>query len=405
MGSKDTSWEELAWESPCSGIYFIIHQIFSEFLQPLRDFRISRVSPFLQRVCPFFLWFFFIYFFGILLAWSTSGLPDLSSTLVDTVTGEMSLSVRSSRSRAYCWWWRRAWRRCWAMTLLSWKCPWSWWIRPWRRIWWQTWNHNRNEVLRVALSPNPVLNEMRFLTIDPFTRISVFIAMLSERQYCWRVFEDFHSQEYVIVGLPSISASLPFCWSGASTRRNRQQILFPQVQELMQGGTCFPKVRRMLLFSCSFSSWHTLGQPPRHFAGTLFLPLCLLLRPILKFLERWGCAHEVHLGKYIRGRILVSNFSVTCNSFREFQNVGLVSACLNSSWDRLRRLHVVKDTTPIVVRSSDRRPTSPCFNSWQVSRLTSGLPQSFVTFVTVDNRLHTLSCRSFFFKATKATAL
>ena len=28
-----------------------------------------------------------------------SGLPDLSSTVVDTVTGEMSLSVRSSRSR------------------------------------------------------------------------------------------------------------------------------------------------------------------------------------------------------------------------------------------------------------------------------------------------------------------
>ena len=33
------------------------------------------------------------------MAWSTSGLPDLSSTVVDTVTGEMSLSIRSSRSR------------------------------------------------------------------------------------------------------------------------------------------------------------------------------------------------------------------------------------------------------------------------------------------------------------------
>ena len=37
--------------------------------------------------------------FGVLLAWSTSGLTDLSSTVVDTVTGEMSLSIRSSRSR------------------------------------------------------------------------------------------------------------------------------------------------------------------------------------------------------------------------------------------------------------------------------------------------------------------
>ena len=38
---------------------------------------------------------------------------------------------------------------------------------------------------------------MWFLTIDPFMRISVFIAKLSNRQYCWRVFEDFHSQEYI----------------------------------------------------------------------------------------------------------------------------------------------------------------------------------------------------------------
>ena len=82
------------------------------------------------------------------------------------------------------------------MTLLSWKCPWSWWIRSWRRIW-QAWNHNRNEVLRVAGYSNTFLNEMWFLTVDPFVRISVFITKLSKRYYCWRVFEDFHSQEYV----------------------------------------------------------------------------------------------------------------------------------------------------------------------------------------------------------------
>ena len=38
---------------------------------------------------------------------------------------------------------------------------------------------------------------MWFLTIDPFVGISVFIAKLFERQYCWRVIEDFHSQEYI----------------------------------------------------------------------------------------------------------------------------------------------------------------------------------------------------------------
>ena len=56
-------------------------------------------------------------------------------------------------------------------------------------------NHDRNEVLRIANYPNPVFNEMWFLTIDPFVGIPVFITKLSERQYCWRVFEDFHSQE------------------------------------------------------------------------------------------------------------------------------------------------------------------------------------------------------------------
>ena len=35
------------------------------------------------------------------------------------------------------------------------------------------------------------------LTIDSFVGIPVFIAKLSERQYCWRVIEDLHCQEYI----------------------------------------------------------------------------------------------------------------------------------------------------------------------------------------------------------------
>ena len=58
-------------------------------------------------------------------------------------------------------------------------------------------DHNRNEVLCVADYPNSAFNEMLFSTIDPFIGISVFIAKLSQRQYCWRVFEDFHCQEYI----------------------------------------------------------------------------------------------------------------------------------------------------------------------------------------------------------------
>ena len=41
----------------------------------------------------------FLFVFGILLAWVSSGLPDLSSTNSDTGTGEMSLLVTSSLSR------------------------------------------------------------------------------------------------------------------------------------------------------------------------------------------------------------------------------------------------------------------------------------------------------------------
>ena len=64
---------------------------------PARDFRIhgslrsfNNGSP--RSICGSL-------FFRFLLAWSTSGLADLSSTVVDTITGEISLSIRSSRSR------------------------------------------------------------------------------------------------------------------------------------------------------------------------------------------------------------------------------------------------------------------------------------------------------------------
>ena len=40
-------------------------------------------------------------------------------------------------------------------------------------------------------------SEMWFLTVDPLEWVSVFIAKLSKRQYCWCILEDFHSQEYI----------------------------------------------------------------------------------------------------------------------------------------------------------------------------------------------------------------
>ena len=128
----------------------------------------------------------------------SSGCPDRSSTELDTCTGVMSLLFPSFRfsnlNFTHCMWRRWGWRRWWGMTLLFQRCLWSRWQS--RRWTWQTWYHNPNEVLRITYYPNPVLNEMWLLTIDPFVGIPVFLAHLSERQYCWRVFEDFHSQEF-----------------------------------------------------------------------------------------------------------------------------------------------------------------------------------------------------------------
>ena len=92
------SWEEQAWESPCSGIssstkFFNSrsHSGISELGRPE-----SANNGSLRSLLDSFL-----IGFGFLLTWSISGCPDRSSTVVDTITGEMSLSVRSSRSRVW----------------------------------------------------------------------------------------------------------------------------------------------------------------------------------------------------------------------------------------------------------------------------------------------------------------
>ena len=176
----------------------VIHQIFPEFSQPLRVSELARpwvgkqrVSPvFQQRVSPFFLWHLLI---GL---WGFIGLVNIGPpwSLINRswhihwrdVTFNSILSF-SSLSVTYCRWWRRARRRCRTMNLLSWRCHWSWRMRTGGRTRWQAWNPNKNEVLRVALYPNPIFNVMCFLTVDPFIRIPVFIGKLTERQYCWRV--------------------------------------------------------------------------------------------------------------------------------------------------------------------------------------------------------------------------
>ena len=92
MGSKDTSWEELAWESPCAGES-------SSTKISLNSCSHSGISEHNESLCSFLDSFLLV--LGFLLAWLSSARPDLSSTVVATGTGEMSLSFWSSRSRVW----------------------------------------------------------------------------------------------------------------------------------------------------------------------------------------------------------------------------------------------------------------------------------------------------------------
>ena len=228
---------------------FIIHQIFPEFLQGISEFNGLPSSIVVSLLFSFWV---FVGLSSIRSPWSIIN-------LLDTCTGEMSLLFPSSLSRI------------WISLTVSEEDEDEEddeeWLSCFKGVFEvnddpedeldKTWYHDRNEVFRIADYPNPFLNEMWYLTIDPFVGISVFIAKLSERQYCWCVFEDFHSQEYIqffdihnclfmrlhftIGGYDyrrtarfrqSIHFNITqvlFCWSYALTHRSPQQILVPQV--------------------------------------------------------------------------------------------------------------------------------------------------------------------------------
>ena len=85
--------------------------------------------------------------------------------------------------------------------------------------------------------------------------------------------------------------------------------------------------------------------------------------------------------------IVLSNLSVTCNSFRELHTLDWF--CCTSELFRKKDFDSFMSwkTQPNCRAFDDRRPTGPCFNSWQISRLTSGLPGLSGLFVKVDNKL------------------
>ena len=176
----------------------IIHEIFSKFLQPIRVCRNLRgLSPRSKSGSSFLFWF---WIFGWLGQQVSPFFRFNMFTWHSYWIGIYPTKVSPCSSLTVAWhnhgWWDRwAWGRHRMINLLPWRCHGCWRGKTGGRTRWQTRNHDRNQNLCVALYPNPVFNEMWFLTVDPFIRVSVFIAKLSERQYCWRVFEDFHCQE------------------------------------------------------------------------------------------------------------------------------------------------------------------------------------------------------------------
>ena len=157
---REKNWRESLF---CTGIT-IIHQIFPEFLQPLRDLGTCTTWVDKQRVAPIPLGFLLIWFcilVGLVNIKSPRSAINRSWHVHWSDVTHSSISSFPSLNFTYCRWRRRrAGRRWWGMTLLSWRCLWSWWRSRGRT--WQAWNHNRNEVLRIAGYPNLVFNEMWF---------------------------------------------------------------------------------------------------------------------------------------------------------------------------------------------------------------------------------------------------
>ena len=171
------------WVSVSRNSFF--HKILSEFLQPFRYVGIIRVSPYLF-VILIFIWFWDFGWFVQQLFWCFRRIRVSPYLSVHTFTWHDCWMVIRPWIRVspyvsiHTFAWHDCWRMIW-MINLGWRCHGCWRGKVGGRTRGQAWNHDRNEVHRIALYSNPVFNEVWFLTVDPFLRISVFIAQLSER--------------------------------------------------------------------------------------------------------------------------------------------------------------------------------------------------------------------------------
>ena len=358
-------------------------------------------------------------FFRFLLAWSISGRPDLSSTVVDTVTGKMSLSfsIRSFSilNFTYCKRRRRAGRRCWAMAHLSWKCPRSWWVRSRRRIW-QAWNHNRERSFSVLhCITNPVLNEMWFLTVDPIHKNIRFHCKAFRATIllaCFRGLSIYPILLTYTVASSCVCTSPLTFMTMRRTPRFRQSIHFSITQVLFLLIICIDARESTTKFSfLKFKSWCRQAPIFRRWEECCSLMLLYILT------HTFG-----QLSTLLRGHLALATLSPSWDRSWNFGALG--AALMRFTWaniterkdfglefwvwraiafmnftrwigfcmsELLRKIDfggfMSWKTQPECRALDDRRPVGFRFNSWWVSRFISGRPRSLVIFRQVDNKL------------------
>ena len=168
-------------------------------------------------------------------------------------------------------------------------------------------------------------SEMWFLTVDPLVRISVFTAKLSYRQYCWRVLEDFHCQEYTqFIDIHNcLFLRLHFTvgyYDYGRTTRFRQSIHSALLKSFLMiicidapesttnslsSGSRFDASTHLfsegeknaaLFFSLNFDK-NIFGPASTLLHGHLALATLSLPEIDPQIWEHWGYADEVHLGK------------------------------------------------------------------------------------------------------------
>ena len=141
----------------------LLHANWRESL-PVMEFHHPPNSPWILAAIPesqdrhtVRSWFLFLLVFGIWLAWGFHRFlffhqPTRHWHWIDVIV--RCIFPFSNQHFAYCRWRRWGWRRWGRMTLLFHRCPWGWWRCRGRTC--QARNHDRNEVLCVALYPNTV---------------------------------------------------------------------------------------------------------------------------------------------------------------------------------------------------------------------------------------------------------